>query len=176
MLREEQNSDIPGRTTMRACINKLLDGHLDQLEEAMQVHFPCDTDKMTSMQQKSIGKISFTMDIWTDTNLSPFMAVTAYWIEATMEDTSNGLQKILKLQVDLVGFHHMPGRHDGKHLVHAFILITDRLDIMEKVYNSNSFLHFRYLTDYALKIRWITLDNTSNNNTFMTTLERELKH
>jgi hypothetical protein len=131
---------------------------------------------MTSTQQKSIGKISFTMDIWTDTNLSPFMAVTAHWIEATMEDTPNGLQKILKLRADLVGFHHMPGRHDGKHLVHAFILITDRLDITEKVYNSNSFLRLQYLTDYALKIGWITLDNASNNNTFMTTLERELKH
>lgn len=41
MLREElQNSDIPGRTTMRARIHELLDGHLDQLEEAMQVRFP----------------------------------------------------------------------------------------------------------------------------------------
>ena len=41
MLREElQNSDIPSRTTMRACIHELLDGHLDQLEEEMQVRFP----------------------------------------------------------------------------------------------------------------------------------------
>lgn len=39
MLREElQNSDIPSRTTMRARIHELLDGHLDQLEEEMQVH------------------------------------------------------------------------------------------------------------------------------------------
>ena len=131
---------------------------------------------MTSAQQKSIGKISFTMDIWTDTNLSPFMAVTAHWIEATMEDTPNGLQKILKLRADLVGFHHMPGRHDGKHLAHAFILVTDRLDITEKVSNSNSFLCLQYLTDYALKIGWVTLDNASNNDTFMTTLERVLRH
>jgi len=70
----------------------------------------------------------------------------------------------------------MPGHHDGKHLAHAFILITDHLDITEKVYNSDLFLCLQYLTDYALKIRWITLDNASNNNTFMTTLERELKH
>jgi hypothetical protein len=116
------------------------------------------------------------MDIWTDTNLSPFMVVTAHWIEVTMEDTPNGLQKILKLWADLVRFYHMPGRHDVKHLAHAFILITDRLNITEMVHNSNSFLCLQYLTDYALKIRWITLDNTSNNNTFMTTLERELKH
>jgi hypothetical protein len=70
----------------------------------------------------------------------------------------------------------MPGRHDGKHLAHAFILVTDRLDITEKVSNSNSFLCLQYLTDYALKIGWVTLDNASNNDTFMTTLERVLRH
>ena len=38
MLREElQSSDIPSRTTMCAHIHELLDGHLDQLEEEMQV-------------------------------------------------------------------------------------------------------------------------------------------
>lgn len=38
MLREElQNSDILSCTTMRARIHELLDGHLDQLEEEMQV-------------------------------------------------------------------------------------------------------------------------------------------
>jgi hypothetical protein len=40
MLQEElQNSDIPSRTTIRAHIHELLDGHLDQLEEEMQVCF-----------------------------------------------------------------------------------------------------------------------------------------
>ena len=87
------------------------------------------------MKQNSVGKISFTMDIWTDTNLKPFMAVTAHWIKATTEATPNGPQKVLKLRVDLVGFHHIPGRHDGKHLAHAFIFITDRLDITDKVIN-----------------------------------------
>ena len=87
------------------------------------------------MKQNSVGKISFTMDIWTDTNLKPFMAVTAHWIEATTEATPNGPQKVLKLQADLVGFHHIPGRHDGKQLAHAFIFITDRLDITDKVIN-----------------------------------------
>jgi hypothetical protein len=38
MLREElQSSDIPGRSTMRARIHELLDGHLDQLEAEMKV-------------------------------------------------------------------------------------------------------------------------------------------
>jgi hypothetical protein len=38
MLREElRNSDIPGRSTMRARIRELLDGHLEQLEQEMKV-------------------------------------------------------------------------------------------------------------------------------------------
>lgn len=44
MLREElKNSDIPGRSTMRARIMELLDQHLDQLEHDFHVsvvHLP----------------------------------------------------------------------------------------------------------------------------------------
>jgi hypothetical protein len=89
-----------------------------------------------------MGKISFTMDMWTDTNLSSFMAITAHWIEAKTEETPNGPQKILNLRADLVGFHHVPGRHDGKHLAHAFLFVTDRLDITDKVTNPTLFYLF----------------------------------
>jgi hypothetical protein len=50
-----------------------------------------------------------------------------------IKKTPNGPQKILNMRADLVGFHHMPGNHTGKHLAHAFLFITDRLDITEKV-------------------------------------------
>lgn len=69
------------------------------------------------------------MDMWSDTNLSPFMAVTAHWIEATTQQTSMGPQHILKLRTDLIGFHCVPGRHDGEHLAHAFLHVTDRIGI-----------------------------------------------
>ena len=52
------------------------------------------------------------MDMWTDLNLSPFIAVMVHWIEPTME-TADGPQDILKLQADLIGFHCIPGQHDG---------------------------------------------------------------
>jgi len=68
-------------------------------------------------------------------NLSSFMAVTAHWIESITTETLSRLQKILNLRADLVGFHHVPGRHDRKHLAHAFLFVTDRLDITEKVTN-----------------------------------------
>jgi hypothetical protein len=72
--------------------------------------------------------------MWTDPNRSPFMAITAHWIQAHTEETSSGPQHILKLRSDLVGFHHVPARHDGEHLAHVFIHITDRLKITHKVF------------------------------------------
>ena len=87
-----------------------------------------------TVRQKSISKISFTMDMWTDPNLTPFMAVTAHWIESKKENTPNGPQYVLKLRADLVGFQRVPGRHDGKHLCHAFLCIIDRLGITQKVW------------------------------------------
>lgn len=76
------------------------------------------------------------MDMWSDPNLSPFMAVTAHWIEGIEEVTVNGPKLVLKLRCDLVGFQRVPGRHDGKHLAYAFLHITDRLDITRKVCKS----------------------------------------
>ena len=50
-----------------------------------------------------------TMDMWSDPNLSPFMAVTAHWIEAKEVSTPKGPQYEINLRSDLIGFHHVPG-------------------------------------------------------------------
>jgi len=88
-------------------------------------------NKLT-ISQNSMGKISFTTDMWSDPNKTPFMAVTAHWIEATTQETSHGRQYILKLRADLIGFHRVPGRHDGEHLAHAFLHILDRVSVSKK--------------------------------------------
>lgn len=71
------------------------------------------------------------MDLWSDTNLSPFMAVTAHWIQSTgiIDNPQDGPRHLLKLRSDLVGFYKVPGRHTGSHLAHAFICIIDRLSL-----------------------------------------------
>jgi len=74
------------------------------------------------------------MDMWSDPNLSPFMAVTAHWIEAKSVSTPNGQQYQLNLRSDLIGFHRVPGRHTGEHLAHAFIYVLDRIQIADKVH------------------------------------------
>jgi len=84
--------------------------------------------------QKSLGKISFTADVWTDTNRKPFMGVTAHWIEAQPQAQKNAQRPQLALRADLVGFVHIPGRHTGGHLAHAFLHVLDRINITEKVY------------------------------------------
>ena len=89
-------------------------------------------DKLT-VSQNSMGKISFTTDMWSDPNKTRFMAVTAHWIEATTQETSHGRQYILKLRADLIGFHWVPGRHDGEHLAHAFLHILDHVSVSKKV-------------------------------------------
>ncbi|KAJ7831395.1 hypothetical protein B0H14DRAFT_3464096 [Mycena olivaceomarginata] len=38
----------------------------------------------------AIGMISTTMDLWSDRNKTPFMAVTCHWLQATLIDTPAG--------------------------------------------------------------------------------------
>lgn len=71
--------------------------------------------------------------MWSDTNLSPFMAVTAHWIEDVPLHTSSGLQHQLKLRADLIGFICVPGHHDGEHLAQAFLHVLDRVGVAARV-------------------------------------------
>lgn len=73
------------------------------------------------------------MDTWSDPNQTPFLAVTAHWIEAIDEKTPTGTNKKLQLRADLIGFHNLLGRHTGEHLVHCFLFITDRVQVTSKV-------------------------------------------
>jgi hypothetical protein len=75
------------------------------------------------------------MDLWTDANLSPFMAVTAHWIEVETVPMPQGAQYNLQLCSDLIGFHHVPGHHSGEHIAHAFLHVLDRIGVTHKVSN-----------------------------------------
>ncbi|KAJ2921370.1 hypothetical protein H1R20_g15725, partial [Candolleomyces eurysporus] len=105
-------------------------------------------DELRGELKNAVGKISLTTDLWSDPNLRPFMAVTAHWIEAKTVQTAEGPVTNLNLRADLIAFYNLPGRHTGKHLGTALLHVLDRLKI-------------------AGKIGWVTVDNTSNNNTMM---------
>ncbi|KIL57978.1 hypothetical protein M378DRAFT_188346 [Amanita muscaria Koide BX008] len=91
------------------------------------------------------GQISFTADVWSDRSLRPYLAITAHWLARDVSTRS------LQLQTALLAFHRLQGSHDGKSLANAAIFILDRAKIVSKLG------HF-------------TLDNASNNGTFMTEL------
>jgi hypothetical protein len=88
--------------------------------------------------------ISTTMDMWSDKQKKPFMAVTTHWLEAKLIDTPLGPQYKLTLRTDLIGFLRVPGHHDGEHLATAFLYIIDRIGIASKVCSTACHLHFAY--------------------------------
>ena len=73
------------------------------------------------------------MDLWTDMQKKPHMAVTGHWLQAQLVTTPFGPQYKLTLRTDLIGFMRVPGHHDGEHLAAAFVYIIDRIRITHKV-------------------------------------------
>lgn len=141
MCREElKNSDIPHRTTLRTRIDQLWEEHIQELRNDFK---------------HAAGKVSLTADLWTDPNLSPYMAVTAHWIEIKEVQSPRGVEKVMVWRADLIAFHRVPGRHTGNHLAAALLHILDRLKMTSK-------------------IGWLTLDNATNNDTMMTSLAESL--
>ena len=74
-----------------------------------------------------MGQISFTMDIWSDHNRRPFLAITAHWI-AKVEGTT-----ALQLKTALIAFHRLRGRHDGKTLAETVLRLLDKAQVTVKV-------------------------------------------
>lgn len=90
--------------------------------------------------KNAVGKISFTSDIWSDSNRRPYLALTAHWIA---RDEATGA---LRLKAGLIAFHDLPGSHTGKALAVTMLRLIDRAGA-------------------TLKIGHFTLDNASNNDT-----------
>jgi hypothetical protein len=94
-----------------------------------------------------MGKISFTMDIWSDPDLKAYMGVTAHWMECQPLQTSQTSQQKISLRADLIGFMNILGKHTGEHLAKVFLSIIDHLDIANKV---SFLLNFIILNSYFI--------------------------
>ena len=130
-----KDSDIPRQTTIQNHMKEIWDEHLKGLEEEIKL---CVTHSQLTLCSSffwkvALSKISVTTNLWTDLNLSPFMAVTAHWIETKVTQTPEGLQYELKSHAELIGFHCVPGHHDGEHLCQAFLYIINGLCIASVV-------------------------------------------
>jgi hypothetical protein len=96
-----------------------------------------------------MGRISLTSDLWTDKNMTSFMAVTLHWIARSHEGE-------LELLTALGGFRWVRDKHSGENIAARFVDILEELDILDK-------------------IGGITMDNAKNNNTAMDRFEDLLK-
>ncbi len=79
-----------------------------------------------ALLQVSLGRISFTADLWTDPILRAFMAVTAHYI-IRVED------RRLVLKGRLIAFKHIVGHHDGASLARAFFAVLEEEGVTRKV-------------------------------------------
>ena len=67
------------------------------------------------------------MDIWSDQNRRPYLAMTAHWIAKV------GEMAALQTKAALIAFHRVCGSHDGTHPVKIVIDLLDRAGITVKV-------------------------------------------
>jgi hypothetical protein len=84
-------------------------------------------------QKNSLGRISSTINLWSDPNLAPFMAVTVHWMEATTVETGDRPQHLINLCSDLIGFYYITDHHNGECLATVFMEILDHIEITPKV-------------------------------------------
>lgn len=91
------------------------------------------------------GKISFTMDAWTSTNMFPFVNIRAHWIDIDW-----------KQQSVLLEFSEICGDHSGANFCQIFVKCINRYGIS------------------GSKVLAVTLDNASNNGTFVRSFLNEL--
>jgi hypothetical protein len=95
-----------------------------------------------------MGRISLTSDLWSDSNMTSFMAVTLHWIARTREGG-------LELKTALGGFRWVKNKHSGENIAARFVDVLSELEILDK-------------------IGGITMDNARNNDTAMSCFEQLL--
>ena len=109
----------------------------DTIRRRINDKFQKKINDMKKLYESLDCKVSFTTDCWTSPNMIAFMGITAHYID-----------KDWNLKMNTLDFNYLPGIHSGSNLRVAF----------ESV-----------LRDFGLetKILGITLDNASNNDSFI---------
>lgn len=98
-----------------------------------------------SIFQKALGRVSLTVDAWSDPNLSSFLGTTAHFI--TREPGGQ-----LKLRSGLLAFRHLQGSHTGEHLAGVFYKTIKGAGIERRVCHHLQYLNVVQTHDFY--IRW----------------------
>ncbi|TFY51559.1 hypothetical protein EVJ58_g10499 [Rhodofomes roseus] len=93
---------------------------------------------MTRVYQGSAGEISFTTNVWDTKGHRSYMGITAHWISAD-----------IVMQLAVIGFARVYGRHQGTNLAVVLTGVVDRAGIMDN----------------------FTMDSASNNTTMLSAFE-----
>jgi len=79
-----------------------------------------------SQNQKALGQISYTTDLWSDQGQGLYLALTAHWISCSWGGS-------LELRSGLAAFHWFMGKHSGNCLSLAVLTLLDHMGTTEKV-------------------------------------------
>lgn len=105
--------------------------------------FESKKQSKAEMYAKLTVKVSFTTDIWTSPSNLAFMGITVHYIDQHW-----------KMVAETLDFAPLPGKHDGVSIYEAFVSILDSFNLKNKILG-------------------ITLDNASNNNSFIEWLDMD---
>ncbi|KIL54972.1 hypothetical protein M378DRAFT_18367 [Amanita muscaria Koide BX008] len=128
--------------------------HRDKVREGIVDEWGRWFEKLKLDMSQAAGRVSFTADIWSSTNLSSYLALTVHWISQ-----SAGSKLILRMA--LIGFHLLKQRHTGKNIAKAILYLVDRAGLTSEGRN---------------QIGYFTLDNAENNATAMQELQQLLNN
>jgi hypothetical protein len=87
------------------------------------------SQRLTYTIQAARGRVSFTMDVWTDKQQQwSYICVTAHWIGR------NPQTKVTCLRSDILAFYHLPhDSHDGHGMAKVMLRLLDRAEVTTKV-------------------------------------------
>ncbi|KAJ8073181.1 hypothetical protein PM082_020050 [Marasmius tenuissimus] len=135
--------------------------HRLTLTEMIKESFALEMHTLLDEFKTSMGNVSFTTDGWSTFTLFPFITIIAHWIQPIpIKDAKlreqMGVNETLVLCSDLIGFYGLLISHTGKHLSATFVSVLNQLQLLKLIGH-------------------ITGDNTANNNTIMTEIQKKVR-
>lgn len=91
---------------------------------------PTFTDESHNLVQNSLGRVALTTDVWSDPDLTAFLAATAHFIVRVYD----GSESRLVLRSGLLAFRHIYGSHTGENLACLLHKIIKDAGIERRVY------------------------------------------
>jgi hypothetical protein len=100
--------------------------YYDKLKSELQVSiYKIRNSCSLSILQASLGKISFTVDMWSSAGMQPYLSVTIHWLGWKEEQ--------VLLRQALLAFRRVRGAHSGQRLARIIFDICEKAAIIEKV-------------------------------------------